>query len=65
MSKPLPPDLFAKYYPRAMELCDEQTPLFCFCGKLASGFHTMHCSKFQSKVKSKCVELAKAGGERW
>lgn len=34
---------------------DELTPIFCFCGALATGFHTSHCRKFQEKLKSNII----------
>lgn len=65
MAKEFPTELLNKYYARGMELCDAETPMICYCGRLASGLHTMHCSKFRSKVKSKAMQLAKAAGEVW
>ena len=64
-SKEFPTELLNKYYARGVELCDAETPMVCYCGRLATGLHTMHCSRFASKVKSKCKELAKAAGEVW
>ena len=64
-SKKLPTELLNKYYARGVELCDAETSIFCYCGRLATGLHTMHCSRFASKVKAKCKELAKAAGEVW
>ena len=47
----------------AIETLDGLTPMFCFCGKLATGLHTDHCRKFQSKlddlILSKCGHLLK------
>lgn len=34
---------------------DEITPMFCFCGALATGLHTSHCRKFQEKLKSNII----------
>lgn len=34
----------------AVEYCDKQTPLICFCGRLATGFHTNSCKKFINHV---------------
>lgn len=65
MAKEFPTELLNKYYARGVELCDAETPMVCYCGRLATGLHTMHCSRFSSKVKSKCKELAKAAGEVW
>ena len=64
-SKELPSELLNKYYAREVELCDAETSMFCYCGRLATGLHTMSCRKFASHVKSKCKELAKAAVEVW
>lgn len=34
---------------------DEITPMFCFCGALATGLHTSHCRKFQEKLKTRII----------
>ncbi len=65
MAKELPTELLNKYYARGVELCDAETSMFCYCGRLATGLHTMHCARFANKVRSKCKELAKAAGEVW
>ena len=65
MNKELPTELLNKYYDRGLELCVAETPVFCYCGKSSVGFHTMRCSRFASKVKLKCKELAKSAGEVW
>jgi hypothetical protein len=36
---------------------DAATPIWCFCGKLATGLHVSRCSKYQSKFRSKMVEF--------
>ncbi len=64
-SKELPTELMCKYYSKAVDRCIAETPLFCYCGRIAYGLHIMHCKKFAAKVKSKCTELAKAAGEEW
>ena len=58
MAKEFPTELLNKYYSEAVELCDAETSMFCYFGRLTTGLHTMHCSRFASKVKSKCKELA-------
>lgn len=65
MSKEFPTELYNRYSPRAIELCDGETSMFCYCGRLATGLHTMSCRKFAAKVKSKAMQLAKAAGEKW
>lgn len=64
-SKELPTEIMCKYYSKAVELCYAATPMFCYCGRIATGLHTMHCTKFAATVKAKCEELAKAAGEVW
>lgn len=44
---------------KAIEYCDMQTPMSCYCGRLATGLHTSSCRKFQSKVQSRLLELYK------
>lgn len=36
----------------AIEEMDNITPIFCVCGKLATGLHTSRCRKFNDKVDS-------------
>lgn len=38
---------------------DELTPMFCFCGTLATGFHTSQCKKFQERLKTKIINKLK------
>ena len=38
-------------------LLDAATPMWCFCGSLATGLHTSRCSKYQSKFRAKMVEF--------
>jgi hypothetical protein len=40
------------------EISDGQS-LICMCGKLATGLHEMHCSKFKNKVNRECVKRLK------
>lgn len=37
------------------ELSDQQS-MFCCCGKLATGLHEAHCSKFNRKVNSETIK---------
>lgn len=32
----------------AEDFCDRQTEIFCYCGKLATGFHTNSCRQYRS-----------------
>lgn len=47
------------YYNRdyVENILDEATPIWCFCGKLATGLHVSRCSKYQSKFRAKMVEF--------
>lgn len=36
---------------------DAATPMWCFCGQLATGLHTSRCSRYQSKFRAKMVEF--------
>lgn len=47
---------------KAIEKCDDETPMKCYCGRLATGFHTEHCSKFQAKVTKYTKEILKEMG---
>lgn len=38
-------------------ILDAATPMWCFCGKLATGLHVSRCSKYQSKFRAKMVEF--------
>ena len=38
-------------------ILDKATPMWCFCGKLATGLHVSRCSKYQSKFRAKMVEF--------
>lgn len=37
------------------ELSERQT-MFCCCGRMATGLHEMHCSKFQHKVDVETIK---------
>jgi len=50
------PSLYDKAKMDAIKTCDEATPVFCYCGKLATGLHTYGCRKFQNNVKSLILE---------
>ena len=48
------------------ELSEQQT-MFCCCGRLATGNHEAHCSKFNRKVNGETIKrlsdlLPKGGG---
>ena len=37
------------------ELSDKQS-MFCLCGRLATGLHESHCSKFRNKITSETLK---------
>lgn len=43
------------YNETKLELSNKQT-MFCICGKLATGLHEDHCSKFKKKVEKETVK---------
>ena len=40
--------------------CDRETPLTCYCGKLATGFHTANCRRYQKKLQAKITARYRA-----
>ncbi len=46
------PQAYSKAKEEAIKELDEQTPIFCFCGRLATGLHTMNCGKFRKKMET-------------
>ena len=50
------PGPYAKAKAKAERELDELTPVFCFCGTLATGLHTSRCRKFQERMKSKILK---------
>lgn len=53
------PGPYARARAQAEQTLDSQTPMFCFCGALASGFHTNHCRKFQERLKTLVIKELK------
>lgn len=53
------PGPYARARAEAEKELDELTPVFCFCGTLATGLHTSHCRKFQERMKTKIIEKLK------
>ena len=49
------PGPYARARAEAERELDEQTPIFCFCGSLATGLHTSHCKKFQERMKTRII----------
>jgi hypothetical protein len=46
-----------KLHNQAVDICDSETPTMCYCGRLATGFHTQQCRKFESKVRKQIEKL--------
>ena len=46
-----------KFRNQAVDICDSETSIFCYCGRLATGFHTQQCRKFRSHVRKQIVKL--------
>lgn len=42
---------------QAVENCDRETPTFCYCRRLATGFHTQQCRKFESHIRKQIEKL--------
>ena len=40
------------------ELSDSQT-MFCCCGRLATGLHESHCTRFNNKVNAETIKRLK------
>lgn len=53
------PGPYTRAKAEAMNELDDMTPIFCFCGALATGLHTSHCKKFQERLKTKIVQKLK------
>lgn len=49
---------------KAIDRCDDETPLKCYCGRLATGLHTNSCRKFQAKVARYTKEILKEEGAK-
>ena len=55
--KEIPLDYVSNNRDYVESILDAATPMFCFCGKLATGLHVSCCSKYQSKFRAKMVEF--------
>ena len=49
------PASYARAKVEAMNELDDMTPVFCFCGALATGLHTSRCKKFQEQLKTRII----------
>lgn len=48
--KDIPFEFVTENWNKAVDFCDEQTSVFCYCGRIASGLHTNNCKQFISHV---------------
>ncbi len=53
------PGPFAMARTKAVNKLDELTPMFCFCGRLATGLHTSYCKRFQDRLKGMVINELK------
>ena len=53
------PGPYARVREKALTELDELTPVFCFCGALATGLHTACCRRFQERLKTKIIKELK------
>ena len=44
---------------KAGYVLSEEQPMFCCCGKLATGFHEQNCRQFQNKVDTLAMNYCK------
>lgn len=50
------PEAYFQARTKAEVELDRHTPIFCFCGAVASGLHTSRCKKFQERLKTKIIQ---------
>ena len=51
------PDEYKKARSQAITIVDHKYPIFCCCGKIATGLHTQHCRKFNEQVDREVILL--------
>jgi len=49
-------DLFIMTRNQVKEELSEGQPMFCCCGKLATGLHEAYCKKFNDKVDAEVIK---------
>lgn len=42
---------------KAYDIVDSRYPMFCPCGKLATGLHTSHCGKYIKMVELEAIRI--------
>lgn len=57
--KDVPTNFVLSNWNNAVEHCDKQTSMFCFCGKIATGLHTSSCKTFLRAVQKFITERYK------
>jgi len=53
------PDLWLRTRKEVETEISKNQPMVCTCGRLATGFHEMNCSKFQNKVSRETYKKLK------
>lgn len=53
------PREFAQTREKVFDMMSDAQPLVCTCGHIATGFHEMHCGKFNRAVDRKTCALLK------
>lgn len=53
------PGPYSRAKVEALNELDDMTPIFCFCGALATGLHTSHCKEFQERLKMRIIQKLK------
>ena len=49
-------DLFIKTLNQVRKELSDGQSIFCCCGKLATGLHEAHCTKFKNKVEAEVIK---------
>lgn len=53
------PGPYARARAESEKELDDETPVFCYCGMLATGLHTARCQKYQERLKTKIISKLK------
>lgn len=48
---------FTEARAKAIQILDEKYSIVCACGRLATGFHTNQCKKFNNEVNKEIILL--------
>lgn len=54
------PGPYTRARAKAERELDDQTPIFCFCGALATGLHTSRCKKYRERIDALIINELKA-----